>query len=210
VKIAIVGGTGDLGLGLAVRLAKGHDVTIGSRDASRAKEAAAKATGLSGREVAGKENSDAVRHCDAAILAVPDLPPTDLLSGLKNGLAGKLVISPVVPMRLEDGLFSISTPDESAAERVATALQTRVAGAFHTVPAQKLLSLDSELDYDVLVTADARVTYEEAATIVSSVGRLRPLYAGPLKASRIVEAITPTLLNVGRLNKIKAPSIKVV
>ena len=209
-KITIVGGTGDLGLGLAVRLARAHEVTIGSRDASRAEGAAAKATGLSGRGVSGKENSAAVRDCDVAILAIPDLMPTDLLSSVKSGLAGKLVISPIVPMRLEDGLFSISTQGESAAERVAAALQTRVAGAFHTVPAQKLLSLDSELDYDVLVTADARGTYEEAAEIVSSVGRLRPLYAGPLKASRVVEAITPTLLNVARLNKVKTPSIKIV
>lgn len=209
-KIAIVGGTGDLGLGLAVRLSKTHAVTIGSRERSRAEEAAAKASSISGREVLGDANPDAVRLCDAAILAIPDVPPRELLSSLERGLAGKLVISPIVPMRFADGLFSISTSGESAAERVAGALQAKVAGAFHTVPAQKLMQLEAELDYDVLVTADSKEIYDGAASVVSSVGRLRPLYAGPLRFSRIVEAITPTLLNVGRLNKIKSPSIKIV
>jgi len=209
-KIAIVGGTGDLGLGLAVRLAGAHTVTIGSRDRSRAEGAAAKASSLSGGVVAGDSNLGAARLCEVAILAVPDLPPRELLSSLKGSLAGKLVISPIVPMKLQDGLFSIPASRESAAERVARSLKTRVASAFHTVPAQKLLSLDSPLEYDVLVTADTREAYEEAATVVSSVGKLRPLYAGPLRFSRIVESITPALLNVGKLNRIRAPSIKVV
>jgi 8-hydroxy-5-deazaflavin:NADPH oxidoreductase len=195
---------------IAVRLARTHAVTIGSRDLPRAEEAAAKASSISGAKVVGDVNAEAVRLCDAAVLAVPDLPPKGLLSSLKRGLTGKLVISPIVPMRFADGLFSISTSRESAAERVAGALQARVAGAFHTVPAQKLLQLDSELDYDVLVTADSREVYEEAASVVSSVGKLRPLYAGPLRYSRMVEALTPTLLNVGRLNKIKTPSIRIV
>jgi predicted dinucleotide-binding enzyme len=114
-------------------------------------------------------------------------------------------------MLFKDGIFSLSTSGESAAERVAHALPaSRVAGAFHTVPAPRLAQLEEELAYDVLVTADSREVYDQAARVVSSVGRLRPLYAGPLAVSRMVEAITPALLNVSKLNKLRSPSIRLV
>jgi NADPH-dependent F420 reductase len=210
-RIAIIGGTGDLGFGLAVRLAKAYTVTIGSRDVQRATAAAAKATSVAGVQVEGKANDEAARSCDIAILAVPDLPSADLLSSLAQSLKGKLVISPIVPMVFKDGVFSMSLSGGSAAERVAMALPAaQVAGAFHTVPAPRLAQLGEELDYDVLVTTDSRETFEKAARVVSSVGKLRPLYAGPLAVSRMVEGITPALLNVSRLNKMKSPSIKLV
>ncbi len=210
-SVAVIGGTGDLGFGLAVRLASRYAVTIGSRDLPRAAAAAAKASAAAGVRVEGTTNTEAATACDMAILAVPDLPSADLLSGLAEGLKGKLVISPIVPMLFKDGVFSTSLSGDSAAERVARALPgARVAGAFHTVPAPRLAQLAEELAYDVLVTAESRDVYEQAARVVSSVGRLRPLYAGPLMVSRMVEAITPTLLNVSRLNKLKSPSIKLV
>jgi NADPH-dependent F420 reductase len=210
-KIAIIGGTGDLGFGLAVRLAKAYDVTIGSRDLRRATEAAAKAGALARVRVEAKANRESARACDIAVLAIPDLPSDDLLESLAPDLAGKLVISPIVPMLFKEGVFSVSHPEESAAERVAKALpKAKVAGAFHTVPAPKLAQLDEALDYDVLVTADSRETYDKASRVVASVGKLRPLYAGPLTVSRMVEAMTPALLNVSRLNKLDNPSIKLV
>jgi 8-hydroxy-5-deazaflavin:NADPH oxidoreductase len=210
-KIAVIGGTGDLGFGLAVRLARAYAVTIGSRDQSRAAEAAARAVAVAGGGVEAKTNEEAADDCDIAILAVPDLPTADFLSSLARGLSGKLVISPVVPMLFKDGVFSLSLSGESAAERVAKALPaSRVAGAFHTVPAPRLSQLSEELAYDVLVTADSRAVYDEAARVVSSVGRLRPLYAGPLTVSRLVEGMTPALLNVSKLNKLKSPSIRLV
>ena len=210
-RIAVIGGTGDLGFGLAVRLAKAYAVTIGSRDLAKAAGAAEKASALALARVEGMTNRDAADSCDIAILAVPDLPPADLLSSLAGGLKGKLVISPIVPMVLKDGVFSLSMSGESAAERVAKGLPaSQVAGAFHTVPAPKLKQPAEDLAYDVLVTADSREVYERAAKVVSSVGKLRPFYAGPLTASRLVEAITPALLNVSKLNKLKSPSIRLV
>ena len=208
-RIAVIGGTGDLGFGLAMRLAKAYAVTIGSRDLPRAADAAAKATTIARVRVEGKTNNEAAASCDIAVLAVPDLPTADFLSSLARSLKDKLVISPIVPMVLKDGIFSLSLQGESAAERVARALPTsRVAGAFHTVPAGRLAQLSEELAYDVLVTADSRGVYDEAAAVVSSVGRLRPFYAGPLVVSRMVEGITPVLLNVSKLNKLRSPSIK--
>jgi NADPH-dependent F420 reductase len=210
-KIAIIGGTGSLGFGLAVRLAKAYEVTIGSRDLPRATEAAAKAGAIARMRVEARANREAVRACDIAILAVPDLPPSGLFESLAPDLAEKLVISPIVPMLFKDGIFSISHPEESAAERVAKALpKAKVAGAFHTVPAPKLAQLAEALDYDVLVTADSREVFSLASRVVSSVGKLRPLYAGPLAVSRMVEAMTPALLNVSKLNRLDNPSIKLV
>ena len=210
-RIAVIGGTGDLGFGLAVRLAKAYAVTIGSRDVARAADAAGKATNLARMRVEGKTNAEAASTCDIAILAVPDLPPEGLLSSLAVALDDKLVISPIVPMVLKDGIFSLTLSGESAAERVAKALpRSRVASAFHTVPASRLAELREELAYDVLVTADSKPVYDQAARVVSSVGRLRPLYAGPLVVSRMVEAFTPALLNVSRLNKLRSPSIRLV
>ncbi len=209
-RISVIGGTGDLGLGLAARLARSHEVMIGSRDASRAAEAAVRASVLSGSHVLGMGNGEAARRSEVSILAIPDLPSEEFLDSLKPDLAGKLVISPIVGMKMEKGLFSPSLESGSAAERVASVLQTRVAGAFHTVPAARLLEVNRELDYDVLVTADSREVYAEAASVVSSVPRLRPLYAGPLRNSRMVEGITPTLLNLAKLNKLRTPSLKIV
>ncbi|MGA2199947.1 MAG: NADPH-dependent F420 reductase [Nitrososphaerales archaeon] len=209
-SIAIIGGTGDLGVGLAARLARTYQVTIGSRDASRAAEAASKASMLSKAKVSGEENGAAARGSEISILTIPNLPSDDALISLKPDVAGKLVVSPIVPMEFRDGLFTPSLQPGSAAERVASLLGTRVAGAFHTVPAARLLEVDKELDFDVLVTADSKEVYAETAEIVSSIRRLRPLYAGPLRNSRMVEGITLSLLNVGKLNKIRHPSIRIV
>ena len=198
-----------MGFGLAVRLAKAYSVTIGSRDQSRAAAAAAKAVSEARVRVEAKTNEQAALGCDIAILAVPDLPSEGTLSELSQALSGKLVISPIVPLSVKDGIYSISLSGESAAERVAKALPgSRVAGAFHNVPAPRLARLAEELAYDVFVTADLQQTYKEAAGVVSSVGKLRPLYAGPLAVSRLVEGITPALLNISKLNKIKSPSIR--
>ena len=210
-RIAIVGGTGDLGMGLAARLSKNNrQVAVGSRDPSRARDAASRVNALSGSHVKGRSNEEAASWCEVAILAIPELPSDEILLSLKPALGGKLVISPIVPMVLRDGLFFPSLESGSAAERVASVLQTRVASAFHTVPAAKLLEVKIAVEFDVLVAAETREVFAEAAAIVSSIDGLRPLYAGPLRNSRMLETMTPALLNVGKLNKIKSPSIKVV
>lgn len=210
-RVAVIGGTGNLGYGLAVRLAKAYAVTIASREESKAVAAAAKATNLARMRVEAKTNGEAAKACEIAILAVPDLPTPEFLAALAPALQGKLVISPIVPLVVKDGIFSLSSQGESAAERVAKGLPgARVASAFQTVPSPMLSRLSEELDYDVLVTADSKQAYLETAKLVSSIGKLRPLYAGPLVVSRLVEAITPAILNATRFNKLGSPSIKLV
>lgn len=186
-------------------------MTIGSRDLAKAAGAAAKASTVARVRVEANTNAVAASSCDIAILAVPELPSAELLSSLAQGLKDKLVISPIVPIVFKDGIFSVSLSDDSATERVARALPaSHIAGAFHTVPARRLAQLSEELAYDVLVTAESREVYEQAASVVSSIGKLRPFYAGPLTASRLVEAFTPALLNVSKLNKLRSPSIRLV
>lgn len=210
-KVAVIGGTGNLGYGLAVRLAKPYWVKVASRDPQKAAVAADKAAQQAGVKVESGDNVEAATWCDIAILSVPDLPSSDFLASLAPGLLEKLVISPIVPMTVKGGVFSISIAGESAAERVAKALPAaKVASAFQTVPSPMLAKLDEPLDYDVLVTADSKDVYLETAKVVSSIGKLRPLYAGPLTVSRQVESITPAILNAMRFNKLNSPSIKLV
>jgi len=209
-RLAIIGGTGDLGLGLAARLSQHFDVLIGSRDAARAENAAGQARTLSGGSVVGCSNNEAANKCDSAILAIPDLPEDGFLRELAAPLTGKLVISPIVPMKFEGSHFSYSLPEGSAAEKVALSLKSNVASALHTVPAKKLLKIDESLEFDVLVAAENREIFAQASEIISSIRHLRPLYAGPLSVSRLIESITPLLLNAERFNKLRWPSIRIV
>ena len=210
-RIGIVGGTGPLGRGLAARLSYKYDVLIGSREETRAEGAAEEVSRLTGRKVRGATNLEAARACDSAILALPDLAASELLQEMEKELGGKLVISPIVPMKLKDGRFTYSPSDGSAAESIASILdRSRVAAAFHTVPAPKLLAIGEKLDYTVPVAAERRETFQEAATVVSSIKDLKPLYAGPLSSARTIEALTPLLLNLARLNGGKNLSIQII
>jgi 8-hydroxy-5-deazaflavin:NADPH oxidoreductase len=209
-KVAIVGGTGALGKGLAARLAASQQVAVGSRDEARARSVAAQISAR-GPRVEGKTSAEAASWCDAAILAVPDLEDPGFLRGLAGGLAGKLVVSPIVPMKMDGGTLVYTLASGSAAERVAAALpKSRVAAALHTVPAPLLAKPEVKLDCDTLVAADSRETYEEASALVGSIPGLRPLYAGHLSGARTLEQLTPLLLNVAKLNGMRNLSVRFV
>ncbi|MDA4128546.1 MAG: NADPH-dependent F420 reductase [Thaumarchaeota archaeon] len=210
-RIAILGGTGALGRGLATRLSTSHEVLIGSRDTSKAEAAAKEVASRSGGRISGTSNIEAAHDCDIAILAVPDLPSDSFLQEFGTTLDHKLVISPVVPMTVKEGVFTYSRPKGSAAEEIAAALKnSRVAAAFHTIPAGKLLDPTIKLEYDVLVATDIRLTYSEMVDLISSVNGLRPIYVGPLSLARYIESLTPLLLNISKRNGLKDPSFRLV
>ncbi|MDG7007852.1 MAG: NADPH-dependent F420 reductase [Nitrososphaerota archaeon] len=210
-RLAIIGGTGTLGKGLAIRLSAANQVLIGSRSEEKAESAAAEIKAATGRDVQGGSNEDVANSCDAAILAVPSLDDPGFLDALKAPLKGKIVISPIVPMRFENGFLVYSKATGSAAEDVATVLrESRVAAAFHHVPALTMANEDEELGFDVLVACDNKADYEGASAIVGSVKGLRPLYAGPLSVSRALEQLTPILINTARLNNLRRLSVKLV
>ena len=212
-KIAIIGGTGELGFGLAVRLAKAYSVTIGSRDVPKAAAAAAKASTVArsaGRGEDERRGRRRLRHRHPRGPR-PSLGRRSRLNG-PEALTEKLVISPIVPMVFKDGIFSISTLRRV---RRGTRRQGASNGAESPAPSTRsppprLAKPRGGARLRVLVTADSREVFDQAARVVSSVGRLRPLYAGPLPVSRMVEAITPALSTSRSSNKLKSPSIKMV
>jgi len=194
-KIAILGGTGKMGLALAVRLAGANEVIIGSRDPARAREAAKKVPGATGTDY-----ESASKEAEAVVVTVP-ASALGTFASLGDALSGKLVISAVNPLRFEGGVVYYGGEGGSAAEELARALpRSRVATAFNNIPAG-FFQKGETVPIDVLVAADSKEVYEETARIVKSVPNLRPLYAGPLSQSVVVESITALVLNLANLNQ---------
>ena len=204
-RIAIVGGTGPEGRGLALRLAiAGHEVVIGSRDAGRAAEAASGL--LEGRDalpISGAANADAVNDADAVLLAVPfeGLRPT--AESLRDALAGRLVVSIVAPVEFTDGqMRAVSVPEGSAGELTRDLLpESRVAAAFQNMSARDLLRAQHPLEGDVAVTADDDSARRETMALAEAMPSLRAVDAGPLSNSRYVEELTALLVNLNRIHK---------
>jgi len=210
-RIALIGGTGTFGRGMATRLAANNEVLIGSRDAGKAVSKALELSKLSSKEITGDSNAEVARRCDAAILAVPEMLDPGFLEELARPLSGKLVISPIVPIKIDQGRFVHALAKGSAVEMVASILtESRVAAALHTLPAATLADGAKRIDFDVLVCANNRDIYGECARVVSSIDGARPLYIGTLSDARGVESLTPLILNVAKLNHLKNLSIKFV
>jgi NADPH-dependent F420 reductase len=210
-RIAIIGGTGNLGKGLGFRLASSYDVMIGSRDRSKASRIASELSSELGTKLSGDTNETIAQTCDSAILATPAMADEFMTPQLVRALAGKLVISATVPMKFQDGVYVYTLETGSAAERAAQYLkESKVVAAFHTVPAPKLLKKEELLDYDVFVAANSRAQFDEVSPIISAVRNLRPLYAGPLRVAHLIESLTPFILNIGKQNRLRSPSLRVV
>jgi 8-hydroxy-5-deazaflavin:NADPH oxidoreductase len=193
-KVAVIGGTGKMGKALAKQLAKNHEVIIGSRDPAKAKEAAKEVRGAVGADYHG-----AAKAADVVVLSIP-YSATGSMAALSADLSGKLVISLINPLKMEEGLLEFPLERGSAAEELAKILpESRVATAFNNVP-QAFLEKESMVPVDILVAADSKQTYEEAAALVREIGEMRPLYAGPLSQAGIIERITPLVLNLAKLN----------
>lgn len=211
-KIGIVGGTGDMGRGLATRFAARNQVIIGSRSKEKGEASASQLKAhLGGGEITGGTNAEAALNCDLVVLAVPDLPETSFLEELRTSLEGKIVISPIVPMTLENGMMKHAMKEGSAAEQVASVLRdSRVVAAFQNLPSFTLRQKDRRIGFDVLVACDRKEDYDVVAELIRSVDGLRPLYVGPLAMARGVEEITPILVNAAKLNGQKRLSIRLV
>ena len=206
--IALIGGTGAEGRGLATRLAAaGHLVILGSREAARAADAAAElgtaVSAAAAASIRGASNEDAAAACDIAIIVVPYEAHRATLESLAAALAGKVVVDAVVPMRFERGPRPIEVAEGSATEQAAAVLPgSQVIGAFHNVPAASLLDLSVALHQDVLVTGDDAEAKASVLALVDSLDGLRAVDAGPLRYSRFVEGLT--LLLVGINGRYKA------
>jgi NADPH-dependent F420 reductase len=209
-EIAILGGTGDIGEGLAVRFAAdtAHDITIGSREASKAIDKAEEYerrlvdSGVDS-DISGTDNASATADADVVILAIPPHHVGDIVAGLaeEGVLSDQLLISPAVGMRSdEDGLHYRPPNTGSVTELIAdrAPVETPVAGAYHNLPAARLANLDAELDVDTLVVADNETVRTRVVEISNEIDGLRAIEAGPLANATEVESVTPLLINIAR------------
>ncbi len=203
--VAILGGTGPQGQGLALRLARaGVRVALGSRDAARASEIAAGLNTTGGVDnISGYDNAGAVAAADEmVILAVPFSGHNATLEALKGDLTGKILIDIVVPLSPDDPKL-VDMPPEGSATEAAQALlgpDIPVVGALHNVSAHTLNDLSSPINCDILVCGNKLEPRKKVMALVEKLG-VTAYNAGNAQAARCIEAITPILI---RLNISKA------
>lgn len=199
--LAILGGTGKEGAGLAMRWAlAGYEVIIGSRSEDKAKTRAAEMNEeLGGDWLRGLSNAAAAEAADWIVLSVPYGAHRATLESVAEWCRGKVVIDLTVPLRPPE-IAAVNLPAGAAAALEAQAIlgaDVLVAAAFQNVSAVKLRQLDREVDCDVLVCADA-IEAKQAAMRLAEAAGMRGLDAGPLKNAVAVESLTPLLLHINR------------
>jgi len=229
VKIGILGGTGDMGRGLCIRLALKHEVLMGSRTKEKAIASASGlyrlARGFYQEELVGSikgvSNEEAISQAEIVVVTLPAEVCTEYLGSLReNFTLEKIVVSTVVPMTRRKRLFYWSPLEgeamaefrqKSAAEIIqGVVTPSKVVTAFQTVPASYLSNIDATLNIDVLIASDDELALAKVSGIIRDIPNLRPLKVGPLENSKFIEAITPLLLNVAVLNGLQDPTIRVV
>ncbi len=208
--VCVVGGTGALGYGLALRLGKaGVPIIIGSRDEQRAQEAARRASEVIPK-CAGRHNAEAVQGANIVILSVPFRNQSETLTNLKDVLRpGQLLVDATVPLAAAvsgKATRTLGVWQGSAAQQAQEMAPegVHVVSAFHTVSAALLTDLDHELDEDVLICGDRKDDKAKLAALVDTIPGLRPVDCGPLEMARIVEQLTPLIISINVRNKVRA------
>ncbi len=203
--VAVLGGTGPQGRGLARRFAAaGLEVVIGSRSAERAQSTADDIAGAVGGTVSGAGNADAAAAGDVVVLAVPWDGHKELLEGLVDALAGKVVVDCVNPLGFDkQGAYALAVEEGSAAQQAAAILtESTVVGAFHNVSAVKLEDPDvDEVDTDVLVLGDVREATDLVQALADTIPGVRGVYGGRLRNAPQVEALTANRISINRRYK---------
>ena len=201
--IPIVGGTGALGTGLAYRWSLGGaKVVLGSRDPGRAAEVAAEVAAKSGGEVSGMANAEAVETGDVVFLTVPFASQSETMASIRDSLKpGQIVVDCTVPLATAIGGISTRTVgvwQGSAAEQAQEMAPegVTVVSALHTISAAGLSDPDWVADEDVPICGDRKKDKARVAELITRIEGLRPVNAGKLEMSRIVEQLTPLLISI--------------
>jgi NADPH-dependent F420 reductase len=208
--VAVLGGTGDQGQGLARRFAHaGLPVLIGSRAADRAEKAAVELNAAleGGTPTRGLGNADAADAADVVIVAVPWEGHAATLAGLRAELAGKIVVDCVNPLGFDSrGAFALDVAEGSAAEQAAVLLpKSRVVAAFHHVSAVLLADpAVTSFSLDVMVLGEDREATDTVQALAELIPGMRGVYAGRLRNARQVEALTANLISINRRYKAHA------
>ena len=232
-KIGIVGGTGGMGEGFALRWCANHQIVIGSRDKNKAAEVAGNymkiaqefykdkinggGGGIGEGNISGDNNFDmGKKDLDILILSIPYESINDTCSKLSQDISDScIIISPIVPMKWTEKGFTYIPFEEgkkTAAELVADNFKSRsrIVSAFHTISEVKLKKLELTLDVDTYICGDDTSVVEKIKELVSEIQGLRPIYLGPLSMTYQAEVLTPMLLNGAKKNKLKNPGLKLV
>ena len=222
-KIGIIGGTGGMGKGFALRWCNKHEILVGSRDSSRAATSADEYTKTAKEtfnnenvSISGNDNLNVVKESDVLILSIPydniDAICSELLPNVKDNC---VVISPIVPMTKTDVGFECIAIKENKPFSHQTVEKymkdkTKLVSAFHVISEKKLVNPTLALDYDIFVCGDSKESVEVVNGLINEIEGLRPIYLGPGTLSYLVEMSTPLLLNAMIRNKMKNPGIKII
>jgi len=211
-RIALLGGTGDIGEGLALRWAydTDHEVVIGSREADRAESKAREyETELDSRgtdvDVEGYANPEAADGADVVVAAVPPYHVSDTVEAVADRLEeGTVLVSPAVGMKRDEAGMHYHRPGAGSVTAVASEAAPEgvpVVGAFHSLSADRLANLDVELDLNTLVVGDDGDAKGTVTALADAIEGIRALDAGPLANAAEVESVTPLLINLARYNE---------
>jgi hypothetical protein len=211
-SIAILGGTGDLGTGLAIRWSKaGHRIIIGSRTLEKAQNAVANLHAISPQTPAdAMENADAAAAGDIVVLTVPAAHQLSTLDTVRDGLGGKILIDVTVPL-VPPRVGTVQLPAEgSAGKRAQDHLgdDVMVVTAFQNVAAH-LLKEEVAIECDVLVAGNKRTARDKVIELAEEAG-MTAWHAGPIENSAAAEALTSILIQINRRHDISHSGIKIV
>ena len=222
-KIGIIGGTGGMGKGFALRWCKKHEIIIGSRDAERAISAANEYSDLAkdtygniDGKILGKDNISVAKESEILILSIPYQNIDSICSQLLPEINSEcVVISPIVPMTKTDVGFECIAIKENKPFSHQTVEKhmndkTKLVSAFHVISEKKLVNPTLSLDYDIFVVGDDMNSVKVVNDLINEIEGLRPIYLGGGKLSYLVEMSTPLLLNAMIKNKMKNPGIKII
>jgi NADPH-dependent F420 reductase len=209
-QVALLGGTGDIGEGLALRIARDttHDVIIGSRTPEKATDAAAEyESRLADRgydiSIAGVENPEAAAQGDVVVLSVPAYYLADTIESVESELGESVLVSPAVGMQREDDSVHYNPPGIGSVTELAASAAPEsvpVVGVFHNLAAGRLSDLDADIDWDVPVVADESSPKRTVNQLITDIDGLRALDAGALANAAEVESLTPLLINLAANN----------
>lgn len=211
-RIAILGGTGDIGEGLVARFGAetSHTIIVGSRDASKAANRAGEyesrlANHGIERTIQHADNATAASSAEIIVLAIPPHHLVDTIQGLveREALTDQLIISPAVGMQGDESGLHFNPPSVGSVTELvdeSSPASTATAGAFHNLAANRLADLNADLDVDTLVVANDEKVRQQVIDLINEVAGIRALSAGPLANAAEVESVTPLVINIARYN----------
>jgi NADPH-dependent F420 reductase len=226
VRIGLLGGTGDMGRGLAIRWASKHDIFIGSRQYDKAKSTAKELSNLTKSfyqsemkgSIDGNINAEIVKESEVVVVTLPSEATIPTLRELKDQFrSDQIIVSVVVPMERRGKLFQVTSfaSDGMGTKSAAEVIQAfvgpcPVVSGFHTVPAACLNDMTSIIDIDVFIAGNNAQAIATVSKLAQEIPNIRPLKVGPLENSKWLEALTPLLLNIAILNNLHDPAVRII